>query len=237
MSLFAHRTRATDWTTDERVALSEAVAEDRAEAWRGVGALDRTVVATLRDPAATGGARWPSAHQYFLRIARHSSAVIASDGLSDPFDQEPLPGTGWGCELCLESSALARVPSAELWNHWQFQLLYEAAQSVAQLSIDLPQRLRESGFVSMELLGIAAPPAWLGERGGVGVVLGLERSDLPSEIAIATGTIRLITVTPLWPREHTLLRDGDAEDARALTQRLAALPAEELVHPSRPELV
>lgn len=237
MSLFAHRSRATDWTTDERLALSEAVAEDRAQAWRSIGSLDRTVVATLADPTETGGPRWPSEHQYFLRIGRASTALVASDGLSDPFDHEQVPGVGWGCELCLESSALARVPAAGLWSNWQFQLLYEAAQNVAHFAIDVPARIRDGGILPMELFGIAAPTAWLDDRGAVGAVLGVDRADLPREIAIATGSIRLITVTPLWPSEFALLRDGGEDASRGLAGRLAALPAEELVHTARPELV
>lgn len=217
--------------------MTEAVAEDRAAAWRTVGRLDRTVVATLRDPGDTGAPRWPSSHQFFLRIARGGSVVVASDGLSDPFDDRDRPGPGWGCELCLESTALARVPAGELWNHWQFQLLYQAAQNVAHFAIDVPQRLRAQGLLPMEVFGLAAPAAWIGERGGVGVVLGLPRPELPAEITIATGTVRLVTVTPLWPNEYALLRDGGSDGAAELVRRLSALGPGELTHPARPETV
>ncbi|NQX12379.1 hypothetical protein HQQ80_12135 [Microbacteriaceae bacterium VKM Ac-2855] len=232
MSLFAHRTRPTVWTSDERDALAEAVAEDRAEAWRAVGSLDRTVVATLQDPSDTGAPRWPSLHQYFLRIARGSSVIVASDGLSDPFDAVEDPGVGWGCELCLESTALARVPATELWNNWQFQLLYGTAQSVAHFAIDVPARLNEQSVVPMEVWGVPAPAGWIGARGAVGVALGLTSPGLPREMAIATGSIRLVTVTPLWPREYDAILAG----ADAVTDRLRALPADELLHPARPDL-
>ncbi|WP_146086161.1 MULTISPECIES: hypothetical protein [unclassified Rathayibacter] len=231
MSLFLNRTREVRWTEDERRALAEAVAEDRADAWRGVGALDRTVVVSTEDPGVRGGARWPTDHRAFLRVDRGASVVLATDGLSDPFDRLAHPGTGLGLELCLETSAVRGVPTAELWNHWHFRLLYEAARRAALQGVCC-----RSSLDTARLANVSAPPAWTDEQGTVGVLLGLRSPGLPERLDLATGHADLVTLTPLRPQEHA--RASVDSGARAeIAERLRALPHEELVHTARPLVV
>ncbi|WP_230672180.1 hypothetical protein [Rathayibacter sp. Leaf248] len=231
MSLFLNRTREVRWTPDERRALAEAVAEDRAEVWRGIGELDRTVVVSTEDPGTRGGARWPTDHRAFLRVERGSSVVLATDGLSDPFDRLSRPGTGLGLELCLESSALRGVPAADLWNHWQFRLLYEAARRAALQGVCC-----RTGVDVARLDGAAAPPAWADADGAVGVLLGLRSPRLPDRMELATGDVELVTLTPLWPEEYASA-SADDQACAEVAARLAGLPHDELVHTARPRVV
>ncbi|WKK72252.1 hypothetical protein Q0F99_04460 [Rathayibacter oskolensis] len=231
MSLFLHRTREVRWTPDERRALAEAVAEDRAELWRGIGELDRTVVVSTEDPGVRGGARWPTDHRAFLRVDRGASVVLATDGLSDPFDRLASPGTGLGLELCLGTSALRGVPTAELWNHWQFRLLYEAARLAALQGVCC-----RTGVDTCRLTGVAAPPAWADEDGAVGVLLGLRNAGLPERMDLATGHAELVPLTPLWPEEYAWA-SVDATARAEIAERLRALPQDELVHTARPRVV
>ncbi|MWV57691.1 hypothetical protein [Rathayibacter sp. VKM Ac-2754] len=231
MSLFLNRTREVRWTPDERRALAEAVAEDRAELWRGIGELDRTVVVSTEDPGVRGGARWPTDHRAFLRVDRGASVVLATDGLSDPFDRLARPGTGLGLELCLETSALRGVPTAELSNHWQFHLLYESARLAALQGICC-----RAGIGTSRLTGVAAPGSWTDETGGVGVLLGLRSACLPERMELATGQAELVTLTPLWPEEYAVA-SVDAAASAEIAARLGALPCDELVHTARPRVV
>ncbi|MWV29985.1 hypothetical protein [Rathayibacter iranicus] len=231
MSLFLNRTREVLWTEDERRALAEAVAEDRAAAWRGVGTLDRTVVISTEDPGVRGGARWPTDHRAFLRVDRGSSVVITTDGLSDPFDRLAHPGIGLGLELCLETSAVRGVPTAEFWKHWHFRLLYEAARRATLQGVCC-----RAGLDTARLAGADAPAAWADDQGTVGVLFGLRSPGLPERLELATGDADLVTVTPLRPQEYAWA----AVDATARTEiaaRLRALPHEELVHTARPLVV
>lgn len=231
MSLFPLRNREVAWTPDERRALAEAVAEDRAALWRAVGELDRTVVVSTEDPGTRGGARWPTDHRAFLRVDRGSSVVIATDGLSDPFDRLASPGTGLGLELCLETSSLRGVPAAELWNHWQFRLVYEAARRAA-----LQGACCRTGLDTARLSGVAAPAGWSDEHGSVGILLGLRGAGLPASMELATGEAELVTVTPLWPEEFAWANVDTTARAEIAT-RLGALPRDELVHSARPRVV
>lgn len=231
MSLFLNRTREVQWTADERQALAEAVAEDRAEVWRGIGALDRTVVVSTEDPGVRGGARWPTDNRAFLRIDRGASVVVATDGLSDPFDRLSRPGTGLGLELCLESAALRSVPAGELCDHWQFRLIYEAARRAAMQGVCC-----RSGLDTARLHGVAPPAAWGDEHGAVGVLLGLRGPGLPETLELATGDAQLVTVTPLWPEEYAWASIDPTARAE-IADRLRALPHEELVHTARPRVV
>lgn len=231
MSLFLNRTRVVRWTPDERRALAEAVAEDRAQMWRAVGDLDRTVVVSTEDPGARGGARWPTDHRAFLRVDRGPSVVVATDGLSDPFDRLARPGTGLGLELALETSSLRGVPTAELWNHWQFRLLYETARRAALQGVCC-----RTGLDTARLPGVAAPASWNDENGTVGVLLGLRSPCLPETVELATGEAQLVTVTPLWPEEYAWA-SVDTTARAEIGARLGALPHEELVHVARPRVV
>ncbi|AZZ53961.1 MULTISPECIES: suppressor of fused domain protein [Rathayibacter] len=231
MSLLFNRTRELRWTPDERKALAEAVAEDRAQLWRSVGDLDRTVVVSTEDPGVRGGARWPTDHRAFLRVERGPSVVLATDGLSDPFDRLARPGTGLGLELCLETSALRGIPAADLWNHWQFRVLYEAARLAALQGVCC-----RTGVDTATLPGAAAPAAWADERGSVGVLLGLRGGGLPERLELATGDVELVTVTPLWPEEYAWA-SVDTTAREEIASRLRALPHDELVHTARPRVV
>lgn len=231
MSLFLNRTREVRWTPDERRALAEAVAEDRAEMWRRVGVLDRTVVVSTEDPGAGAGSRWPTDHRAFLRVDRSDSVVLATDGLSDPFDRLSRPGTGLGLELCLETSTLRGVPTGELWNHWQFRLLYETARRAALQGVCC-----RTSLDTARLTGVGAPPSWADEDGAVGVLMGLSCPDLPATVELATGEAQLVTVTPLWPEEYAWAAVDPTARAE-IGARLGALPHEELVHAARPRVV
>ena len=56
--------------------------------YASLGAMDADVLAPLVNPAFMGGPRWPSLRQAWRVIRRADSIIIASDGLSDPFEDD-----------------------------------------------------------------------------------------------------------------------------------------------------
>ena len=69
-----------------------------------LGTVDADVLAPLLNPALMGGPRWPSLRQAWRVIRRADSILIASDGLSDPFedDDDVFVPRGWA-ERMLET--------------------------------------------------------------------------------------------------------------------------------------
>ena len=61
--------------------------------WKTVGQVDSDVLSHLINPAFMGGPRWPALRQAFAVVRRPETqtVVLASDGLSDPWDGEANP--------------------------------------------------------------------------------------------------------------------------------------------------
>ncbi len=69
----------------------EASARAREECWQQIGTLEPLVLSHLVNPALIGGPRWPAMRQAFRVVRRpNGNVIIASDGLSDPFDDISL---------------------------------------------------------------------------------------------------------------------------------------------------
>ena len=69
----------------------EASSRAREECWQQIGTLEPLVLSHLVNPALMGGPRWPAMRQAFRVVRRpNGNVIIASDGLSDPFDDISL---------------------------------------------------------------------------------------------------------------------------------------------------
>ncbi|MGP9666399.1 hypothetical protein ACT3TY_17485 [Halomonas sp. AOP22-C1-8] len=92
-----------------------------------LGELDDDVLAPLVNPSFMGGPCWPSLRQSWRVIRKPSSTIVASDGLSDPFEDERIP-LGFKIEVCAEApEAFENVAGS-----WLFELVYQVSQLVAQ---------------------------------------------------------------------------------------------------------
>ena len=72
--------------------LLEKTSRAREAVWQQLGALEPMFLSHLVNPAlSTGQPKWPSKRQAFRLVRRQNGNVIlASDGLSDPFDDVTL---------------------------------------------------------------------------------------------------------------------------------------------------
>lgn len=114
----------------------EASSRAREDCWKQVGTLEPLVLSHLVNPAFMGGPRWPAMRQAFRVVRRpNGNVIIASDGLSDPFDDISLGEgnvNGFGLEFFIETPAVEVSETIHnIKQSWQFQLLYTVSQLAA----------------------------------------------------------------------------------------------------------
>lgn len=203
----------------ESDALLERTARARREAWARFGELDPDVLTHLINPAFMGGPAWPALRQAFQVVRRGAMTLLASDGLSDPFDDEQPPrDNGFGLELfALTEDPLEQVPGSWLWDVvWQMSQFAASHGGVARL-------LDEMGTLSTELYDVAIPDAYratfVNEHERVGVLLAPAASPLPARIEGPLSPIRLVNVKLLTLAELELAVTRKDEGRAELTRR------------------
>jgi len=162
--------------------------------WDGVGRMDSDVLGHLINPAFMGGPRWPSLRQAFIMVRRLSTTIVASDGLSDPFDEpdESAPsdsGNGFGVEFYVESPG----PLADVNNSWQFDLVYQVSQMAADRG-NLRSALTKHGYLTSEVYDVRVPNAFHNAEGRTGVFIGLRSQAVPFEATLSLETIDILNV-------------------------------------------
>ncbi|WP_342747659.1 imm11 family protein [Melittangium boletus] len=163
--------------------------------WRTLGRLDEEAII----PIVVGGA-WPARRQVWRIIHRaEGRTLLVTDGLSDFFVDRVEPSVGFGLELALETDE----PLKDVEKSWPLLLLERVADEVAEHE-RVRERLR-TGFLSMEVSGKDMPEPLVTREGRVGVLLGMESSELPRGFAMPAGEVRLVTVKVLLPTELAYL--------------------------------
>lgn len=73
--------------------LLEKSSRAREAVWQELGSLEPLVLSHLVSPTLSGGPKWPALRQAFRLVRRpNGNVILASDGLSDPFDDITLGG-------------------------------------------------------------------------------------------------------------------------------------------------
>ena len=82
LNLFQHRSQ------NSVELLMDKTARAREDMWQQIGSLQPLVLSHMVNSALLGGPKWPALRQAFRVIRRHNSGniILATDGLSDPFD-------------------------------------------------------------------------------------------------------------------------------------------------------
>lgn len=194
--------------------------------YASLGAIDGDVLAPLVNPAFMGGPRWPSLRQAWRVIRRPDSIVIASDGLSDPFedDDDVFVPRGHLLEVCIEAP-LAAFDGGAIQQSWLFDVIYQVSQNVADHgSIDL--LVQRHGSVSMVLDVQDAPAGLEDDKEQVGVLLAQGAPGMPPSFDMPYGEVLLLTITVLQPAELAFISEAQdkAQSRRALLAALAASP-------------
>jgi hypothetical protein len=156
--------------------------------------------------------------QAFVKVETPNSVILASDGLSDPFDDMEEPNQGFGLECYLESDdPTLRKSIADLKQTWQFQLVYEVAQNFAHHG-GVKELLEQYGVLSMEFSLINVPEPFRDEEGRVGVLLGLESNQIPTSIIGPASDIRLVSIKILTSQELQYISQHGAAGRKKLAQ-------------------
>ena len=80
--------------------LLEKSSRAREAVWQQLGSLEPLVLSHLVSPTLSGGPKWPALRQAFRLVRRpNGNIILASDGLSDPFD-----------DITLGTSSIPTVP-------------------------------------------------------------------------------------------------------------------------------
>ncbi len=86
------------------LAVREAGAACLDRHWSAVGTVERDVLAYLISPTFSGGPYWPSTRQAYRVVRRGDAIILATEGLSDPFDDTEGMGNGFEMELFVETA-------------------------------------------------------------------------------------------------------------------------------------
>jgi hypothetical protein len=200
--------------------------------------VDPHVVAHLINPAFMGGPQWPGLRQAFRKITRSDGlGIVASDGLADPYLDEPAAGPGLGAELYLASTDFGSTPVGELRSLWQFDTVYQVAQNIASMRIELGPQLEQYGALSLALPGSSAPADWLDTDGGLGVLLGVPLEGVQASVHVPNGTVHLVGIAPLRPAELAYILAEGAQARRDVAARLGGLAASICASPDRQSVV
>jgi hypothetical protein len=183
-----------------------------------LGEVDPDVLAPLINPGFMGGPLWPDTRQGWRVIRRQAQTIILSDGLSDPFSDDPEPNPGFGLEVLAETSDPLPVP---LQATWLFDLVYQVSQQCA-FHGGVRELIDRLGLVSLELPLTAAlqPVATVNDKAGV--LLGTLPPGDPSGFEVPGGSVRIVTAKLLWPRELEFAASGGKAAREELARRFAA---------------
>jgi hypothetical protein len=207
----------------EHEALVERSMSLRAEAWGRWGAVDGDLLTHLVNPALMGGPRWPAMRQAF-RVARRESAVlVASDGLSDPFDAAGAPRVnGFGLEIF----AWSPDPLGEVAGSWLWDMVWQMSQFAARHE-GIGELLDELGVLTTELYDVRIPAEradrLVNEAGRVGVLVAPAQAPLPARIDGPLSPIRLVGLTLLTRAELAWVLEGGDAARTELAARLGRL--------------
>jgi hypothetical protein len=199
-------------------ALLQATYKARDKFVNGLGVANPDVLAPLINPSFMGGPMWPDLRQAWRVVRRGSNTIVISDGLSDPFSDEPGPSAGFGLEVLAETADPMPEP---LQASWLFDLVYHVSQQCAGHGgvRDLIDELR---LLSLELPVSAALQPVATSNNRAGVLLGLAPPDMETEFALPGGSIRVVTAKLLWPSELDYVVANGEAGREELAKRFAA---------------
>lgn len=202
----------------------DASVEKRNAYWENIGTLNSDVISHIINPAFMGGPAWPSLRQAFINVKTKNSTIIASDGLSDPYDDfdtnaDNQSYNGFGLELYLQTPDMLELE--EMKSTWQFNIVYQMSQLAAQNG-NLITMVNEHQYISTELYDVPVPPEYVNEAGRVGVLLGIECDNVPVQLELSLETISVVNITLLTLAELNYIVERGAEARKEIAEKIIA---------------
>jgi len=215
-------------TTEESLEkLLEQTMDTRVQAWSKWGTVSPDVLTHLLNPTFAGGPRWPAMRQGFRTARQDGAVLVASDGLSDPWDDGD-EGNGFG----LEFFAITSDPLESVAGSWLWDIVWQMSQFAAKHG-GIGPLLDEVGHVSTELYAVGIPEDrqadFVNEAGRVGVLLGLTAEPIPPGVEGPLSEIRLVNVKLLTLGELEYVVDRGEAGREELVRRFGLVSANTLV--------
>lgn len=198
--------------------------ELRNQYWSSIGQLDPDVLSFLINPSLTGGPAWPATRQSFVLVRSNHSSIIASNGLSDPFqDRQPSDNNGFKIEFFLETSD--QFPSIEDVKHsWQFDIVYQVSQIAARHG-GVYSLMQDLKYLSVELDNIRVPDNWKNANNSTGVLLGLQHPARTQFVKLSAEEIYMVNIKLLTPAELAYCAACKDAERLAFGELLLSAPA------------
>jgi len=195
----------------------------RKEFWEKVGSLSPDVLTPLINPAFAGQPIWPNFSERFLIIKADKTLIIASDGLSDDFRNNPEPNDGLGIELYVETDApeIVNMPIDQLKSSWFFQLLKQAVLNALESNAYQNAAFKYKTF-SSEFYDVNVPKNFLNEQNRVGVLIGMESEKVPSKLSYENSEILMLSVTLLNLEDLNHIVQNGSVGREEITKKLIA---------------
>lgn len=201
---------------EEIDALIESACKAREMAYGAWGTMDPYVLAPMINPSLTGGPSWPATRQGYREIAKPSGLIVATDGLSDPFD-DGGPTHGFGIELLIETDEALKTARGT----WVFDAITQLAANAASHG-GLRDLLVELGLLSIELNDLQVPETYIGSTGRVGFMLMQPGPPLPTRVEHPGGDAMLIAAKLLTAAEQAHVATHGEEGRRDLALKFSA---------------
>lgn len=210
--------------------------------WAEIGTVETDVLGHGVSPGLTGGPYWPTLRQAYRVVRRPHSIILATDGMSDPFEDVTGGGNGFETELFVETPDIAAAHAgapgdiAHINQSWAFELVRHVTGIVAEEG-GITAALARHGVLSMELPGVSQsaalgsqlPAGFITPDDCVGLLIGVAVPDFAVRIEdMPLSPVTMVPLTLIRADELEELRAGGADARKALTERRAAAGAHHL---------
>jgi hypothetical protein len=191
--------------------------------WARWGQVEPDVLAHAINPSFQGGPRWPALRQAWRVVRRGPLTLIASDGLSYPFDSDwdDATGPGFGLEVFAVTPDRVGRPANRTW---LMQLVWNASQLAAD-NQTFRELLDKHGVISTQLYDVNVPPECKLDDGSVGVLLNVQDrgpNAVPTSMTIPMGDVLAVNVKLLTRLEAKFGVANGAKGRAAIAERFTA---------------
>lgn len=194
-------------------ALIEEIDKQRDDFYKSLGKLDEDVIAPMMSSALSGGAKWPIREAWSV-IRKEDSIIIASNGLSDSFEEKEQPNNGYGIEVMAETKDTIE----DIHTSWLFKLVKDVSNQSAH-NRKFKELLKKYKIMTME---IPVPDEELekfqNENGNIGIMLGINHPEIPTSFNTSGGVVDFITIKLLSPSELKLSIEKGNEGREELNE-------------------